>query len=650
MQIILKTLEIKNFKGIRHLKVDFHPRETSIYGENGTGKTSIADAFYWLLFEKDTKGKSAQTFEIKTKENGQVIHGLDHEVIGIFEVDGVDLTLRKIYRENWVKKRGVKNPVFSGHDIDRFINEVPSNKTDYMKKIDELIDERIFPMITDPLYFSSVLKWNERRNILFEMMNGEFSEDEIFSEKIELEELRKELSGKSIEELQKQYTYQKKELSKKLQDVPVRIDTLQSTIKEIDMDALHFQIRSKKANMEKIEEILIDVGNRNEERLKKQEQIYKNKSRLKEIEAIEREQVQDPNVKIFAEMDRISREKNILSNELLRIQNQKEQLEKQIRDSEDILQNLRHDFHQTNDEKIDYLQIETSCPTCKRAFDDYLIDEKREELSKQFHENKIKMLEKIREKGKKESERKEKIQNELTELSKTEEEQKNKIDSLEEQNQMLNQKLTNDDVETAEDRLLKNTEYQNLMTEISQLESTLKDENWETEIREMKEKKKQIEESISILEKEIHQDEINRETKEKIQHLMEEEKKLSASISNIERLQELTEQYIRIRAELIEKNINSKFENVEFKLFDTQINGGIAETCEVLVKGISFNDGANTAGRINAGLDIINSLCRHYGVNAPIWIDNRESTNQIIPVDSQIINLIVSHDKELRIQ
>lgn len=650
MRMILKTLELKNFKGIRDIKVDFDCVETSIFGENATGKTSIADAFSWLLFDKDTQGKSPQTFEIKTKENGQVINGLDHEVHGVFEVDGKPLTLRKIYKEIWTKKRGTKTETFSGHETEHFINDVPVKKGEYTAKISELIDEKIFPMITDPMFFASVMNWKDRRAILFEMMNGDITAEDIIKENKTLKPLLDELEGKTIEELQKQYAYQKKELNKKLEDIPVRIDTLQETIKEVDMEALNLHIRSKKGSITKIEEMIADAGSMNDERLKKQEEIYEKKSRLKEIEANEKEAIKDPNRELKIKIDSHNQDKQLLEKEVIRLERQKAELELQIQQTEKKVQQYREEFHNENANKIDFSMIQTACPTCLRPFDDYVIDEKREEFQKNFNELKAKKLEDIRAKGKKEAERKEELEKEIQELQPLIDEKSKRIVSLLEESEALQKQISDKQPESLEERILKNEEYQKILSEIEVLEASIKDENQQNEVADLKNKKRELEEAVKLLEKDLHQEEINLQTKEKIQSLMDEEKEVNGKIAVIEKMQDLAEKFIRARAELIERNINSKFDNVEFKLFDIQVNGGIAETCEVLVKGISFNDGANTAGRINAGLDIINALCRHYEVNAPIWIDNRESTNHIIPVDSQVINLIVSKDKELRIE
>jgi hypothetical protein len=135
----------------------------------------------------------------------------------------------------------------------------------------------------------------------------------------------------------------------------------------------------------------------------------------------------------------------------------------------------------------------------------------------------------------------------------------------------------------------------------------------------------------------------------RISRLLEEEKKLAQQIAELEGQEFLCEEFIKTKVELLESGINSKFRYVSFKLFETQVNGGLNETCEALINGVPFSN-ANTASQINAGLDIISALSEYYGVQAPIFIDNRESINQILETDSQVINLIVSKDKNLRVE
>ncbi len=124
---------------------------------------------------------------------------------------------------------------------------------------------------------------------------------------------------------------------------------------------------------------------------------------------------------------------------------------------------------------------------------------------------------------------------------------------------------------------------------------------------------------------------------------------LAQKIADVEREEYVITSFTKAKIEECERRINNLFSFVKFKLFDYTIEGNETETCVPLAGGVPFQT-ANTASKINAGLDIINALTRFYGVEAPIFIDNRESINALIPTNSQIINLVVSNDKELIIK
>ena len=141
--------------------------------------------------------------------------------------------------------------------------------------------------------------------------------------------------------------------------------------------------------------------------------------------------------------------------------------------------------------------------------------------------------------------------------------------------------------------------------------------------------------------------------KARIKELMQSEKDLSAQKSQLEGQLNTIDQFARAKADMLTDTMNAKFKHVRFKLFEEQVNGGIAECCETLIntngRWVPYSDG-NSAGKINAGLDIINALSGHYGVWAPIWIDNAESVNELTEVKAQVIRLIVSKDKKLRVE
>ena len=182
INVKLLSLKLKNFKGIKSLELKADGEDLKIYGENATGKTSIYDAFLWLLFDKDSQNKA--DFAIKTLDkDNNVIHHLDHEVEGTFDVGGEQIVLRKVYRERWVKKRGSATEEFSGHERDHYIDGVPVKKREYDERVAQVAPEDRFKLLTSPTYFNEQLHWQDRRQALLEVC-GDISDEDVIKSKI----------------------------------------------------------------------------------------------------------------------------------------------------------------------------------------------------------------------------------------------------------------------------------------------------------------------------------------------------------------------------------------------------------------------------------------------------------------------------------
>ncbi|APM40572.1 AAA family ATPase [Clostridium kluyveri] len=108
--IVLKELHLRSFKGIKELDINFD-KITNVYGDNATGKTTIFDAFTWLLFNKDSQDISK--FDVQPlDENNKVVHMVDTEVEAVLEINGINTVLRKLLKEKWVKPKEKLNQSF----------------------------------------------------------------------------------------------------------------------------------------------------------------------------------------------------------------------------------------------------------------------------------------------------------------------------------------------------------------------------------------------------------------------------------------------------------------------------------------------------------------------------------------------------------
>ena len=219
MKLIQLTLE--NFKGTKSFTLDL-PGGTDIaaYGSNHCGKTTLADAYYWLLLGKNSEGKA----DFKLKTHGTT--GLDYAVSGIFVHNGQEVTLRRVLRENWVRKNGEDHSELKGHKTEYFINDVPKGEGEYKKFLTEFlgVDEKTLYLLTDPRMFSEKLKDSERRDILLERFAAGLSDQAILNSQEELKPLLESLGYMSIDDYTEKLKSQRRRINQQLEAIPNRMD------------------------------------------------------------------------------------------------------------------------------------------------------------------------------------------------------------------------------------------------------------------------------------------------------------------------------------------------------------------------------------------------------------------------------------------
>lgn len=224
----LNKLTLRNFKGIRDFALDTGGESLSIFSDNGMGKTTIADAWFWLLFGKDSLNRS--DFEIKTLgEDGQPIHGLEHEVEGVLDIKGKSLVLKKVYSEIWTKTRGSATKEFTGNTTDHYVDGVPVKKGIYEATIAGIVAEDAFKLLTNPRYFNEVLHWQERRELLTKVC-GDVSDEDVITSDSKLNRLPDILQGKSLEDHRKIIKARMTKLNEEIDKIPIRIDEISRSL------------------------------------------------------------------------------------------------------------------------------------------------------------------------------------------------------------------------------------------------------------------------------------------------------------------------------------------------------------------------------------------------------------------------------------
>jgi DNA repair exonuclease SbcCD ATPase subunit len=643
-ELRLVELKLHNFKGVKDFTLKSDGESVRVFGDNATGKTTLFDAFIWLLFDKDSANR--KDFSIKTIESGVELHGLNHEVEGVFRINNKPLSLKKVFSEKWTKKRGAATKEFTGHTTDYFIDSVPAKKKDFVDRVSQIVDEDIFKLLTSPTYFNEQLHFKEKRKILLEVC-GDISDKDVINSNKELAKLESILNGKSIEDHRKIIAAKRKEINNELEKLPIRIDEVNRSkpdVSNLIEQEINDEIQYLNSLVEGKEQELIRIQN-GSEITEKQKQLRILESDLMAIKNKHQElnygMLNDKQKEVYEiqnQLDSLKQNHRVNQREIDSFQSMLSQKEKNIQD-------LRLAWHNTDKETFENHQ--TTCPTCGQD----LPEEQIEEAIKRFNLEKSNKLEEITSNGKRLNEEKTKIVAEIESHEAAIEMREKEIAEKEQQFASVKSELEHQKENVS--RVENTGEYQEKVAEIKAVEESIGQLKQSTveESNKVKTAIAGIKEEVSKLNQDRAQFVALNKANQRIEQLQEEEKELAREFEQLEQELYLTEEFIRTKVQLLTEKINSKFKYARFKLFDTQINDGLKETCETLYKGVPYGGGLNNAARINVGLDIINTLSEHYGFMAPIFVDNSEAVTRLIETNAQVVSLVVSgKDKELRIE
>lgn len=650
-KIQLVKLVLSNFKGVKDFTFNPNGSNAAIFGKNEAGKTTVPDAFLWLLFDKDSKNKGAggkSGFAIKTlDEDNKVIHHLDHMVEGTFLIDGNERVFKKTYKEVWRTISGQVEQTLTGHTTDHYIDGVPTIQREYKAEIASLVDEKVFRMITDSSHFNEVLNETEKRETLLEIA-GDISDERVLESDEEFKPLIEELNGRTVEKQKAKVTAERTAVRTRLKLIPELIkenqlnvpdltglnaDTIKSTIDKLSLDIEEKQgeindIRNGSKTNEiktKISDLKLEISNvKNEHTQNEQQEVFKLQAKLQEEES---------NLAIL---------RNDVRNEMS-VKNNRETL----------LEHKESELKKVNTEGKSLSQTEFegehNCPTCKQD----LPAEKVEEATASFNLNKSEKLAALRVSGKgllNEIESiKSEIENVTTKIEKATKNGELKAAAVEKVKKEYEQaKSTVKPIEENEKYIKLNKDIDALNVEITTLEQST-EESIQSVIKSvapLEIKKNELQADLKTIEQ-------SKTIKERIMALEEEQQKRAAEDGKLAQQLHLIDLFTRKKVSMLEENINDKFQYARFKLFDVLVSTGeVTDTCQTLYKGVPYSAGLNDGAKVNIGLDIANTLSKHYGVQAPIFVDNAESvTDWFVNVESQLITLSASEkDKELRVE
>ena len=635
MNIILKSLELDNFAGSGKEQHTFLEKETTVSADNGRGKTRLANAFIWLLFDKNTEDR--KDFNIKNTFD-LAANRQEHIVSAVLNVNGSDISLKKIYKEKWVKKQGSKTQEMTGNETIYFYDDVPVNKGEYKAKIDSLVNEDIFKLLTNVSFFNK-MPWLKQRSIILGLAPTVTDNDVAETNPAFKELLASLTNGKTLAEYKTQISAQKKKLNDLLKGIPVRIDEVKKSMPEAeDFDQIETDIYDKETAIKGIEQEITggqeQFNKLNQNRQAKQQIINDLKLEKQNLEfqlsqAATQKQNDHTRAKVDCRNNISNTEKDIANSE-----KEAKRLVEKINNIDVLLAELRESFISTNASEIKFDENQFKCPTCGTEKSPEEAEENKVSLTEQFNKNKVMTLDKIEADGMALNAKKEELKQELANANRDFEAAKETLEGF--KTEFL--QLTKTENAPVEPTIVP----QEIIDLDAQIEAAIGQLDVVEPIdqSELISRKEELKTEIDSLKIRLNNKAIIEEKNKRISELEAQESEYSQQVFDLEGIEFTITEFDKAKITTVENLINSKFEKVKFKLFDTQVNGAEVPCCEATIDGVPYSD-ANTANKIIAGLDVIKTLSKEYDVKAPIFIDNSESITQIDPMDCQIIKLQV---------
>lgn len=647
-EIIIKRIHMENFKIFQNKTIEFS-KLTKIFAQNYRGKSSIVDAFFWVLFGKSSTGNSeGKQFQPRRyDENGTPIDHVDVKVELELEVDGKPISIRKIQKQKWVRKRGAEVETYEGDTNEYYWNEIPVKESEHKKRVAEIVDEEIFKMITNPHAFVGQ-KQDDQRKFLVDKV-AQITDEDVLAKDKHFEELKAELENYTIEELK---AIKKKALQgykKDQEEIPVRIDEVSKSIIETDFAEQELALAALKKQLVDVEKRMADTSKAYDEVNRLKAEIAAVKGELAELERSEKTKLDNQKYDYVVNLEKLTRELQIADREYSMVQDDIERKKSNIKRNTEFLQQIKEQYRTIKTEEMDESSL--NCPTCKQE----LPVNEQEIIKSKFEDNKQKRLEGIIEQGNLFNENIKQDETEIVELEKKLKEHKADKVKLEKQIKEAKEELDKlpkeIDINTIPgyDELAKKHDNLNDVILPKAIEAVADTDKL---VQSLTAEKKDIQEQIEDVQRILATKKVIENAKDRIEDLREELLKATKKAAECEKVLYLIEKFEKAKMELLSEKINSKFKLVKWMLFRPQKNGGIEQVCIPMIHGSPYGENTTSSTeQLMIGMDIIATLQEIFEVKAPIFIDNKERFNDwnIPEMDCQMILLAVSEDKEIRV-
>ncbi len=649
--IELKKITLINFKGEEKREIVFQ-KGTHIFGGNGTGKSRIMDAYLWCLLGKDAQNRT--DFEVRTrKKDGTLLYKTECSVTIVLSVDEREYTLKRQLKDKWIMPRGEEEEVFSGNTTECWIDGTPLTIGEYEKFVSSIAEGNTFKILSMPLFFCE-MDWRIQREILFQIAK-QTTNEELAEGNEDYLLLLDKMGGKSLAEFRKELGAKIRLLEKDLLQFDPKIEQVKSMMPTAkDWTSIRAEIVEKEKQISILNSRLTDEANR--------KNIY-NKEYNETLLQIENKEMECKSALLKAQKKEEDKHNNIIkeyqkqvdevTKAIYEIDITVASLNRKIEDIKRALPNIEQALKQKREEYSEVFRKEFAssglCPTCKQALPKEMIEKEKELFLKKKNEKLQEITNKGKEyaneiRNKKEEVIKltEKIASYTKEKETIEKKRKEIISKLDNQKELSLRILTMEDVDTCK------TLQKEIEAKKEESKKLLVVDDAEV-VKELEKDKAEImaerDKYLIILKDEQIIEQYNKE----IETLISQSKEKQREIAEAKREEYIAKCFTEKKIKDCEEKINSLFKLVKFNLFFSTLDGNIKESCAALIDGVPIKS-VNTAMQINGGLDIINTLSKFFGIELPIFIDNRESVNNIIDTNGQVINLIVTQEQELTIK
>lgn len=660
----LLKLTLKNFKGLRSFKFTPNGKSVSVYGTNGAGKSTLMDAFLWLLFDKNSHWETK--FGIKTLDSdGKEIPKLEHTVTAVLDNDGRKVYLEKTLKERWVKAHGTAEAIYNGNTTTYMAGSpdapVPVSSAQYKKVVAGILDEGIFKMLSDPLYFNEKLKPEDRRKALVEIV-GETSDDDVVKAHPDLKEVPSILNDMGIDDCRRGLKLKQRKVGQERDGIPERIDELSRQLPKWTAEQVDNARQDVHTLTERLESIQTEIARKQApDQTARELEIEKAKGKVKDARKA-CDDVAHRRMQVF-EMKKAEKAQNLHDLEtkhreaemdLTMLLAEAKVTKDNVTEIGKSLEALRQSFVDEKKNPFGEAPIDKICPTCGQNLPGDMVEKleaERAQREAMFNQVKAENLKKINEKGaalsadlKTASSSLEGCHRDIGQKKAEIEEIKKKISTMKQEVDGMTPPEPGELEKSLEARAAE------AQKELERLTAAAPGKE-PADVSPLREESQSIQERIDRAKAIVADTERGNALNRRIQDLLKSDGQLSQQQADLERKLALLDEFSKTKMDMVNEKCNQAFAHVRWVMFRPNVtNSGYEACCEATWDGVPYKD-LNTGCRINAGLDVINTLAKRAGKTAPIFLDNAESVVKLLPTDAQVIRLVVSDaDKTLRVE